>query len=111
MIKIDAAFDNDGVLKSCSVAGHAGSGTKGYDIVCAAVSALVMAASETLQVEGGIKAKLSAAKRGEFFLEASAESAEDKIFLKAIGKLLTNGFKAVEREFPNNCSVGVTHGT
>ncbi|GHT48090.1 hypothetical protein FACS1894102_0300 [Spirochaetia bacterium] len=109
MIEINAVHDLGGVLQSCSVEGHANTAVKGSDIVCAAVSALIIAASETLSSQGGIKSDLEAPGRGLFYLKTSATGTYDRIFLKAVGDFLINGLKAVAREYPQNCSINIVN--
>ncbi|GMO34352.1 MAG: hypothetical protein Ta2F_10470 [Termitinemataceae bacterium] len=107
MIKIKACVDVDGMLKSCNVTGHANAACIGKDIVCAAVSVLVRSAELTLRGKEGIHLQVSAARRGEFFLEVSLakENAENSFFLKAVGDFLLNGLASVAQEFPKNCSL------
>ncbi|WP_159564341.1 ribosomal-processing cysteine protease Prp [Streptococcus halichoeri] len=42
MIKASFSRDEDGTLRDVTLTGHAGSGEYGFDIVCAAVSALAI---------------------------------------------------------------------
>jgi uncharacterized protein YsxB (DUF464 family) len=112
---IQIEFAVDGQCLSCNITGHANAARAGSDIVCAAVSVLVRTAELTLRGKEGLDLQVRAAKRGDFFLEASIAnesvhtngSAENRIFLKAVGEYLQNGLSSVAAEFPNNCSIRI----
>jgi uncharacterized protein YsxB (DUF464 family) len=106
MIKIDAAFDDEGLLRSCSVKGHAGSGPRGADIVCAAVSVLARTALRTLSGREGITVRGAAPERGVFKLETAA-AGEGKLFLFAAGAFLMEGLASVSEEYPDCCVINI----
>jgi uncharacterized protein YsxB (DUF464 family) len=106
MIIIDAAYDNAGLLRSCKVQGHAGSGSKGADIVCAAVSVLVRTALRTLSGRDGITIRGGAPERGLLWMEADY-TAEGREFLSAAGSFLTEGLKSVSEEYPDYCEMNI----
>ncbi|MDR2773876.1 MAG: ribosomal-processing cysteine protease Prp [Tannerella sp.] len=106
MIAVEIVLDND-LLKLCRIKGHARSGGKGNDIVCAAVSALARAAAAALAGEDGIAVRCEAKKPGEFFLEIAECAEAKKSFLSGVGTFLRIGLDSVAREYPKQCRLSV----
>lgn len=55
MTNVHIVRDNEGFIWQLAVKGHAGAGTKGNDIVCAAVSVLTFTALNSLDELAGLK--------------------------------------------------------
>ena len=108
MITIAVVLDESGLLKSCTIQGHAGAGKRGNDIVCAAVSVLSRTALSTLSGREGIAVRGEAPRRGVFTLETEALSAAGQDFLAAAGAFLVEGLSSVAGEYPKNCTMTVT---
>jgi uncharacterized protein YsxB (DUF464 family) len=106
LITIEAAVDQEGVLRACKAAGHAGAGKAGTDIVCAAVSVLMRAAIRTLSNQKGITIRGGAPEPGLWWMEADY-TAEGKAFLSAAGMFLTEGLASVAEEFPGYCKLTI----
>ncbi|MDR0389210.1 MAG: ribosomal-processing cysteine protease Prp [Spirochaetaceae bacterium] len=106
MILIDAALDEGGLLRSCRIEGHAGSGPRGDDIVCAAVSVLARTALATLSGREGIQVRGEAPERGRFALEA-AYTERGRDFLSAVGAFLLEGLGSVARDYPEYCTITI----
>ncbi|GHT74194.1 hypothetical protein FACS1894124_3720 [Spirochaetia bacterium] len=106
MIRIDAALDETGLLKSCCVTGHAMAGPKGSDVVCAAVSVLTRTAFRTLADREGITLKGGALERGVFRMETAA-SAEARPFLAGAGAFLIEGLRSVAKQYPEYCNMHI----
>ncbi|MDR1374291.1 MAG: ribosomal-processing cysteine protease Prp [Treponema sp.] len=106
MITIEAALDEAGVLRSCRAEGHAGAGSAGGDIVCAAVSVLMRTALRVLSGTEGIAVRGDAPRRGLLWLEADY-APEGKGFLSAAGAFLLEGLASVSREYPDNCTIHI----
>jgi len=106
MIEIEAVLDENGVLRACKAAGHAGAGPTGTDIVCAAVSVLLRTAVRALSGREGITLRWEAPEPGLLSMEADY-TAEGKDFLKAVGEYLINGLSSVAQEYPKNCSITI----
>ena len=104
MIKIEAALDESGALRSCRAAGHAGAGRTGNDVVCAAVSVLMRAAVRALSGREGITVRCEAPEPGFLFLEADC-AAEGREFLFAAGVFLLEGLASVAEEYPEHCNL------
>ncbi|MDR2807478.1 MAG: ribosomal-processing cysteine protease Prp [Spirochaetaceae bacterium] len=108
MITIELYFDHSGLLKRCRADGHAGAGSKGNDIVCAAVSILLRATYRTLLKKTGIKLRERVPERGAFFLELENEATEEaSAFLFAVGSFLKEGLQSVSEEYPQFCTVKI----
>jgi uncharacterized protein YsxB (DUF464 family) len=106
MIEIEAVLDSNGVLKACTVSGHAGAGKTGSDIVCAAVSVLMRTAVRTLSGRKGITIRCNAPEPGFLSLEAGY-TAGGRDFLSAAGVFLTEGLASVAEEYPENCKLSI----
>jgi uncharacterized protein YsxB (DUF464 family) len=106
MIEIDAAFDEAGLLSSCTVRGHAGQGPKGGDIVCAAVSVLTRTALRVLSTQEGVSLRGGAPGRGVFRIETNA-AGEGRAFLFAAGTFLVEGLRSVSDEYPEYCTMNI----
>ena len=106
MIEIEAVLDENGVLRSCKTAGHAGAGPTGTDIVCAAVSVLMRTAVRALSGREGITVRCDAPQPGFVFIEADY-TAEGKDFLAAAGVFLTEGLASVVEEYPQHCRLTI----
>lgn len=106
MIRVDLYLDKAGLLKSCSVSGHAGAGKKGEDIVCAAVSVLTRTAYTVLSQREELKIRVSAPQRGEFRMEID-DFGTDENFLSAVGIYLREGLQSVSAEFPRHVTIHI----
>jgi uncharacterized protein YsxB (DUF464 family) len=104
MIRIDAALDQGGLLRSCRVAGHAGAGKKGADIVCASVSVLLRTAFRTLSGRQGITVRGDTPDRGLWWMEADY-TRDGQEFLAAAGAFLLEGLSSVAGEYPEHCKM------
>ena len=96
-----------GFLRSCIIQGHAGSGLKGKDIVCAAVSVLARTAFIVLSGRKGITIQGGNPERGEFYMEILALDTEDEGFLAGVGAFLEEGLISVSKEYPDFCKVSI----
>jgi uncharacterized protein YsxB (DUF464 family) len=108
VISITVVLDESGLLKNCDVRGHAGAGTRGLDVVCAAVSVLVRTALTTLSEREGITVQGGAPRRGVFTLKTEALNGVGQAFLFAAGTFLMEGLKSVAEEYPQNCIMKIT---
>jgi uncharacterized protein YsxB (DUF464 family) len=106
LIEIEVVVDQAGLLRACTVLGHAGAGKAGADIVCAAVSVLTRTAIRTLSNRKGISLRAGAPERGRWWMEADY-TAEGKEFLSAAGLFLTEGLASVAGDFPCYCTLTI----
>jgi uncharacterized protein YsxB (DUF464 family) len=107
MIRIEAALDEAGLLRSCRVHGHAGAGPRGGDIVCAAVSVLARTALGVLSQREGITVRGEAPERGVISMEIDY-AGNGKEFLSGAGAFLLEGLQSVAGEYPDYCDMHVT---
>jgi len=104
MIQIDMLVDGAGLIRSCAVQGHAGSGKRGSDVVCAAVSVLTRAFARSLAERQGVSIRGSMSEQGNFQVEVEY-TAEGKDFLAGAGSFLIEGLHSVSTEFPDYCTI------
>jgi uncharacterized protein YsxB (DUF464 family) len=107
MIRIEAAVDGSGLLRSCRVHGHAGAGPRGGDIVCAAVSVLARTALGVLSRREGITVRGEAPERGSISMEIDY-AGNGREFLSGAGAFLLEGLQSVAEEYPDYCVMNVT---
>ncbi|MDR2658397.1 MAG: ribosomal-processing cysteine protease Prp [Spirochaetaceae bacterium] len=106
MIRLEAALDKENILVAYSAAGHAGTGPRGEDIVCAAVSTLSRTLVRALSCTEGIKIQAEAPERGVFSAVINyTENA--KQFLQGAGTFLLEGLKSIEEEYPACCKLTI----
>lgn len=104
MILIDVSLDHAGLIYRCNVEGHADTGPKGSDLVCAAVSVLARTALMVLSDAEGIMVRGKAPERGLFRMEVEY-LAEKRDFYSGISCFLLEGFDSISKEYPDNCIV------
>ena len=107
MIRIKAALDEAGLLRSCRVRGHARAGPKGGDIVCAAVSVLTGTALRLFSRQEGITVRGKTPERGVVSMEIDYDG-NGKEFLAAAGAFLIEGLQSVSGEYPEYCVMHIT---
>ena len=106
MIVVAVVLDDAGLLKSCEVAGHAGAGPKGSDVVCAAVSILARTALRTLTAAAGVKVRGGAPGRGAFGMEVDCDPSA-AVLLSATTAFLLEGFRSVAEDYPDHCTLRI----
>ncbi|MDR0597732.1 MAG: ribosomal-processing cysteine protease Prp [Treponema sp.] len=107
MIRIEAALDEVGLLRSCRIHGHAGAGPRGGDVVCAAVSVLARTALRVLSRREGITVQGEAPERGVIKMEIDY-AGNGREFLSAVGSFLLEGLESVAGEYPDYCVMHIT---
>ena len=97
MIKVTVFEDSDRVVRGFKLTGHAGYGEEGQDIVCAAVSALVFSAYNSIETFTEDDFEGSADERsGDFQLRFSGEiSPESKLLMNS----LVLGLEDIEKTY------------
>jgi uncharacterized protein YsxB (DUF464 family) len=106
LIEVEAVLDESDVLRACTASGHAKAGKKGFDIVCAAVSALMRTAACALSDRKGIPLRYKAPEPGFFSIEADY-TADGREFLYAAGVFLIEGFALIAEEYPQYCRLTI----
>ena len=110
MVEIDVSFDEAGLLRSCTVRGHANADSPGNDLVCAAVSILTRTAFRLFHEREGIELQGGAPERGVFWMETSYHGS-GRDFLKGAGAFLAEGFKSVSELYPEYCTLRIHRNT
>lgn len=96
--------EKNGKFISLEVKGHAGSGPYGHDLVCAAVSGILLGGLNNLQ--DGYQNYKSEVKEGHVYLEALKEVSEhDYIVLETIEKQI----ESVASSYPKNVKLERKH--
>ncbi len=96
--------DHNNKITSLEVKGHAGSGPYGHDLVCAAVSGVVLGGLNNL-LDGDDHYK-SEVKEGYVYLEALKEVSEhDQIVLETIEKQI----ESIATSYPKNAKLERKH--
>ena len=101
MIKVNVFKDSDSVVRGIHLSGHAGYGESGEDIVCAAVSALVFSAYNSIETftedefEGS-----SDEKSGDFqFHFTDRVSKESQLLMNSLVLGLTNIMESYGKQY------------
>lgn len=102
MTDICLVCHKDGSFSSCSAQGHSGYGTKGSDILCAAISVLLRTTAQVLIETFGSAVEYDASTCGKFFLKVKKMSTVDCGKLVYAADFLRNGFVSLQQEFPKH---------
>lgn len=100
MIRAHAWVDDDGLLLDFEASGHAGTGPRGFDIVCAAFTVLVRTAYSALAGLPGARIEGRAANAGSLDFIVKSLPAEMRERALGMSAYLFEGLSALEREFP-----------
>lgn len=97
MIHVLVELDAENRLISFEAAGHANHGTKGHDIVCAAVTILLRT---TVQVLRSVEADIHAESRGNLSFQVIKYTAEQAERLRYAAEFLWLGITSLQEEYP-----------
>lgn len=97
-------FNYDTKKFSCKIKGHSGYATKGYDIVCAAISTLSCYVSNTLSCLLP-KNQLHVVIKEDGYIEISCPFTDDYIYVMLIS--FKQHLEELENQYPNNVQVWV----
>jgi Predicted ribosomal protein len=100
MIRAAASRDAEGRLLRFEASGHANAGDRGYDIVCAAFSALTRTAFKALDALPGTELRGQAPERGSIAFEV-IKPALDGGRAAGIADFLILGIGDLAREYPD----------
>ena len=102
MIDLVLRCTQDGGFSELLAHGHANFGTRGNDIVCAAVSVLARTAESFLK--NNVDVTVQAPERGRFTLSVAENHRQDNEQLRFLALFLTEGFIGLQRDYPENLS-------
>lgn len=97
MIQVLLELDEKGHLLSVEASGHANSGIKGHDIVCAAVTILLRT---TVQALGSVQADVSAEQRGSLSFRVLSYDETQSEKLRYAAEFLWLGITSLQEEYP-----------
>ena len=81
--------------------GHSGYAPEGRDIVCAAISVLIMSAAATLERTDGVRFRRAVVKKGFAELEFSGDKTAEGVYL-----VVENGVRGLSTYYPDNIRQG-----
>ena len=108
MIELRVNLYRDGCLKGFQASGHAGSGKKGEDIVCAAVTVLLRTAARLISGEKGLETGGEALGPGEMTFFLISMPAEYREWVKGITDFLLGGLLDLKDEFPDYLTIDIS---
>ena len=97
MIQVLLELDEKGYLFSVEASGHANSGVKGHDIVCAAVTILLRT---TVQALGSVQADVKAERRGSLSFRILEYDETQSEKLRYAAEFLWLGITSLQKEYP-----------
>ena len=97
MIQVLLELDEKGELLSVEASGHANSGRKRHDIVCAAVTILLRT---TVQALGSVQADVSAEQRGSLSFRVLNYDGMQSEKLRYAAEFLWLGITSLQEEYP-----------
>jgi len=104
VITVDLVLENGGSLVSASASGHALHGSRGTDIVCAAVSVL-MRTTLTVLESGGARLRVESAGRGSLSMTVLACTPAGRPLLDYAGAFLHQGIGSLAVEYPESVRI------
>ena len=108
MIELKVNLHRDGCLKGFQASGHAGSGKKGEDIVCAAVTVLLRTAARLISREKGLETRGEALEPGGMTFFLKSMPAEYREWVKGITDFLLGGLLDLKDEFPDYLTIDIS---
>ena len=108
MIELKVNLYRDGSLKGFQASGHAGSGKKGEDIVCAAVTILLRTAARLISMEKGLETRGEALGPGRMTFFLISIPAEYREWVRGITDFLLGGMLDLKDEFPDYITIDIS---
>ena len=105
MVKVFLRLSSEGLLRECRVKGHAESGEKGHNLICAAVTVLVRTAVRTLENRNEPGLEGEAPEPGELGFKLNSQDSEPSPRLQGITDFLLTGLLDLQEEYPEDCRV------
>lgn len=90
----------DGLLRSASAEGHAGTEPAGRNLACAGATVLLRTAYETLAQYPGVELAGEAPSPGLLSFRVRRAAPETEGMVRGVGDFLLVGLSSLEREFP-----------
>lgn len=100
MIAVSLVLGKEGNLVSAEAEGHAGKGTIGTDIVCAAVTILLRTTMATIASRPSVVLEAETAGRGSLAFHVSVWGKTDIPFLQFASAFLQEGLSSLQVEYP-----------
>ena len=100
MIRVIIRLGHHGCLEGFSVSGHSGTGKRGEDLVCAAVTVLFRTAARALQLQPGFGVQGDASESGKMELRIGTVPAQRREWLVGLTDFLIRGIEDLREENP-----------
>lgn len=107
-MRIHLRVGASGVLQEVIAEGHAGFGTRGQDIVCAAVSILMRTAARTFEENKGYAVDGAALKRGELHFSVRCQSDGSADWARGVTGMFVKGIDDLAHEFPDHIDLTIS---
>lgn len=108
MIELKVNLYKDGSLKGFQASGHAGSGKKGEDTLCAAVTILLRTSARLISGEKALETRGEAPRPGEMTFFLISMPAEYREWVKGITDFLLGGLLDLKDEFPDYLTIDIS---
>jgi len=105
MIDVETVLDGRGIVATVSAKGHSGTGAKGENVLCAAVSVLLRTAYETLASADGIAITGTAGRPGDFSFSVRSVDDEISSWARGVTDSLLTGLSSLDREYPGELTI------
>jgi len=100
VIQVEIRLDHAGALRGFSVSGHSGTGKRGEDLVCAAVTVLVRTAARLLKLQPDFGVHGDAPESGEMEVQIGTVPAGRRAWLAGLTDFLVRGIEDLREENP-----------
>lgn len=111
MIAVSLVLGKEGNLVSAEAEGHAGKGTIGTDIVCAAVTILLRTTMATIVSRPSVVLEAETTGRGSLAFHVSVWNQTDIPFLQFASTFLQEGISSLQKEYPQAVNMRVQIST
>lgn len=107
MVRLRLRLQADGCLRGFSASGHAGSGPRGRDPVCAAVTVLLRTTARLLSDQPDLRVSGQAPVEGEMRLALEPPPESRREWVRGVTATLVAGLTDLDREFPGRLKLEV----
>ena len=105
MIFLEISLYPNGCINCLKARGHSNSGKKGYDIICAAVTALTRTTARLLSEDKSIVVNGNAPEPGMLDITIQALPAARTEWIKGITDFLLKGLFDLKEEYPDRLNI------
>jgi len=107
VIRLSLRLQADGCLRSFSASGHAGSGPRGRDVVCAAVTVLLRTAARLLSAQPDLRVSGQEPAEGYLRLALEPPAPARREWVRGVTDTLVAGLRDLDQEFPGRLKLEI----